>query len=134
MSKAFTKETDGELEYPDAADERPLTVKNYMTPLSFRQMEDERRQLLQTERPKVVDVVSWAAGNGDRSENGDYIYGKRRLREIDRRIRFLTKRLESAIVGRSGKADQPLSGVLRGNCHHRLQQRRATNSPNRRHR
>ena len=61
-------------------------------------MQEERKQLQQTERPRVVDIVSWAAGNGDRSENGDYIYGKQRLREIDRRLRFLTKRLESAEI------------------------------------
>ena len=75
-----------------------LGVKNYMTPQGHRQMQDELRQLLRVERPKVVETVAWAAGNGDRSENGDYIYGKRRLREIDRRIRFLSKRLESAEV------------------------------------
>ena len=72
--------------------------KNYMTPSGFRRLQDELRDLARVERPKVVEVVSWAAGNGDRSENGDYIYGKKRLREIDRRIRFLTKRLESAEV------------------------------------
>jgi transcription elongation factor GreB len=76
----------------------PAGAKNYMTPESFRAMQDELRELLRVERPKVVEVVSWAAGNGDRSENGDYIYGKKRLREIDRRVRFLTKRLESAEV------------------------------------
>ena len=69
-----------------------------MTPRGHRGMQDELRRLLRVERPKVVETVAWAAGNGDRSENGDYIYGKRRLREIDRRIRFLTKRLESAEV------------------------------------
>ena len=73
-------------------------VKNYMTPEGHRRMQDELRRLLRVERPKVVETVAWAAGNGDRSENGDYIYGKRRLREIDRRIRFLSKRLESAEV------------------------------------
>jgi transcription elongation factor GreB len=72
--------------------------RNYMTPRGFRRLEDELRQLARVERPKVVEVVAWAAGNGDRSENGDYIYGKKRLREIDRRIRFLTKRLESAEI------------------------------------
>ena len=76
----------------------PAGAKNYMTPYGFRRMQDELRQLTRVERPKVVEVVAWAAGNGDRSENGDYIYGKRRLREIDRRIRFLTKRLESAEI------------------------------------
>jgi transcription elongation factor GreB len=73
-------------------------AKNYMTPNGFRQLQDELRTLTKVERPKVVEVVSWAAGNGDRSENGDYIYGKKRLREIDRRIHFLAKRLETAEV------------------------------------
>src|SRR5882672_2432610 len=73
-------------------------TKNYMTPNGFRQLKDELRRLRRVERPKVVEVVSWAAGNGDRSENGDYIYGKKRLREIDRRIRFLGKRLELAEI------------------------------------
>jgi transcription elongation factor GreB len=72
--------------------------KNYITPEGYRRMQEELRQLMREERPKVVEVVSWAAGNGDRSENGDYIYGKKRLREIDRRIRFLTKRLEDSQV------------------------------------
>jgi transcription elongation factor GreB len=76
----------------------PDGVKNYMTPQGFQQLRDELHRLLRVERPKVVEIVSWAAGNGDRSENGDYIYGKRRLREIDRRIRFLGKRLESSEV------------------------------------
>jgi transcription elongation factor GreB len=76
----------------------PAGVKNYISPEGFRRMQDELRTLLREERPKVVEVVSWAAGNGDRSENGDYIYGKKRLREIDRRVRFLTKRLEIAEV------------------------------------
>ncbi len=71
---------------------------NYITTEGFARLREELKELLYTERPKVVEVVSWAAGNGDRSENGDYIYGKRRLREIDRRIRYLTKRLESAEV------------------------------------
>ena len=97
MSKAFTKETDDtdELEEPEAL---PSGVKNYMTPFGFATLQAELRQLQREERPKVVEVVSWAAGNGDRSENGDYIYGKKRLREIDRRVRYLTKRLESAEV------------------------------------
>jgi transcription elongation factor GreB len=72
--------------------------KNYLTPAGFERLREELRQLLNVERPKVVEVVSWAAGNGDRSENGDYIYGKRRLREIDRRIRFLQQRLDIAVV------------------------------------
>jgi transcription elongation factor GreB len=98
MSKAFVKETEDEADLPDEAPALPRGVKNYMTPHGHRSLQDELRQLLREERPKVVETVAWAAGNGDRSENGDYIYGKRRLREIDRRIRFLTKRLESAEV------------------------------------
>jgi transcription elongation factor GreB len=99
MSKAFVKEV------PDADDDPaevgppiPAGVKNYMTPVGHRRIQLELRHLLREERPRVVDTVAWAAGNGDRSENGDYIYGKRRLREIDRRIRFLTKRLEIAEI------------------------------------
>ena len=98
MSKAFVKETDDEDDLPDKPLAIPAGVKNYMTPEGHRRMQDELRRLLRVERPKVVETVAWAAGNGDRSENGDYIYGKRRLREIDRRIRFLSKRLESAEV------------------------------------
>jgi transcription elongation factor GreB len=97
VSKAFTKETDDADEAaPDDAQALPQGVKNYMTPAGFRAMQDELQLLARVERPKVVETVAWAAGNGDRSENGDYIYGKQRLREIDRRIRFLTKRLEAA--------------------------------------
>ncbi len=96
MSKAFTKENDDE-EEPEQPEIATGPLKNYMTPTGFHQLQDELRQLLQ-ERPKIVEVVSWAAGNGDRSENGDYIYGKKRLREIDRRVRYLTKRLESATI------------------------------------
>lgn len=97
MSKAFTKETDREeeLEEPQPL---PQGVKNYMTPHGFATLQEELRQLMRVERPKIVEVVAWAAGNGDRSENGDYIYGKKRLREIDRRVRYLSKRLESAEV------------------------------------
>jgi transcription elongation factor GreB len=99
MSKAFTKETDAEdEELPDAVDSLPAGAKNYITPEGLARLEEELRRLMRVERPKVVEVVSWAAGNGDRSENGDYIYGKKRLREIDRRIRFLVKRLEIAEV------------------------------------
>jgi transcription elongation factor GreB len=73
-------------------------ARHYITPQGFQRLRDELHELVRVERPRVVDVVAWAAGNGDRSENGDYIYGKRRLREIDRRIRFLSQRLESAVV------------------------------------
>jgi transcription elongation factor GreB len=89
---------DGDDGDDEAAAGLPAGAKNYITPAGFRRMEAELRQLAQVERPRVVEVVAWAAGNGDRSENGDYIYGKRRLREIDRRIRFLRKRLEIAAV------------------------------------
>ncbi|HXP31809.1 MAG TPA: transcription elongation factor GreB [Stellaceae bacterium] len=98
MSKAFTKETEAEDALPEDEGALPAGVKNYMTPIGFARMQEELRQLARIERPQVVETVAWAAGNGDRSENGDYIYGKRRLREIDRRIRFLTKRLEAASV------------------------------------
>jgi transcription elongation factor GreB len=99
MSKAFTKEPDGDDE--DEAEDAPalpIGTKNYMTPQGFAMLRAEYRHLLRVERPKMVEVVSWAAGNGDRSENGDYIYGKKRLREIDRRVRFLSKRLEASEV------------------------------------
>jgi len=101
MSKAFTKESDGDDDddaLAQASDGEAVPVKYYLTPRGFAQLQQELRTLLYTERPKVVEVVSWAAGNGDRSENGDYIYGKKRLREIDRRVRYLTKRLEAAEV------------------------------------
>ena len=98
MSKAFVKETDDDEELPDEMPALPAGTKNYITPDGFRRLRDELKQLQQVERPKIVDIVSWAAGNGDRSENGDYIYGKKRLREIDRRMRFLAKRLEIAVV------------------------------------
>ena len=105
MSKAFVKETDDEPEVTVEAPAIPAGVKNYMTPEGHRQMQEELRRLMREERPKVVEVVAWAAGNGDRSENGDYIYGKRRLREIDRRIRFLTRRLDLAEVVDSSKQE-----------------------------
>lgn len=99
MSKAFTKENDeDEQDEPEEPDVLPVHVKNYMTPRGFSMLQSELRQLMNDERPKIVEIVAWAAGNGDRSENGDYIYGKRRLREIDRRIRYITKRLDSAEV------------------------------------
>ena len=103
MSKAFTRESDGENDEPDQAAEEaahaPLAgVKNYITPAGLQRLKDEHRFLLTRERPAVTQVVAWAAGNGDRSENADYQYGKRRLREIDRRIRFLTKRIDAAEV------------------------------------
>ena len=97
MSKAFTRETESQDEGDDIP-QPPLPVngKNYITPHGYTSLRAELLDLIDNERPKVVEVVHWAASNGDRSENGDYIYGKKRLREIDRRIRFLTKRLEIA--------------------------------------
>lgn len=97
MSKAFTKETDDD-EEPEQPDTPSLTHKNYVTPSGFAALQNELRILLREERPKIVETVRWAAGNGDRSENGDYIYGKKRLREIDRRMRYLTKRIENAEI------------------------------------
>ena len=97
MSKAFTRETDGE---DDDISLPPLPAgsKNYITPLGYAALRAELFDLMDNERPRIVEIVHWAASNGDRSENGDYHYGKKRLREIDRRIRFLTKRLEIAKV------------------------------------
>ena len=100
MNKAFTKETDeaaDDVEF-DSGPALPAGAKNYITATGHRRLQDELKALIKVERPKVVETVSWAAGNGDRSENGDYIYGKKRLREIDSRIRFLTKRLEIAEI------------------------------------
>jgi transcription elongation factor GreB len=98
MSKAFVKESededDEELESPGV----PVGTRNYITPPGHKRLKDELLHLIDAERPEVVRTVAWAASNGDRSENGDYIYGKKRLREIDRRIRFLTKRLDIAEV------------------------------------
>ncbi|NOL50272.1 transcription elongation factor GreB [Pelistega europaea] len=98
MSKAFTKETDHEEEDEVQEASLPKGLKNYMTLQGYQTLRQELEHLVKVERPEVVSVVSWAASNGDRSENGDYIYGKKRLREIDRRMRFLTKRLEMAEV------------------------------------
>ena len=114
MSKAFTREGDA----PDDDDPPEFAIppgtKNYLTPEGYRRLHAEFTQLMDVERPEVVRTVSWAASNGDRSENGDYIYGKRRLREIDRRIRFLTKRLERAEVvdpALRGATDQVFFGA-----------------------
>ena len=104
MNKAFTKENDGGNDNDDDDDGSPALpplpagAKNYITPAGYARLRSELMTLLDDERPKVVEIVSWAAKNGDRSENGDYLYGKKRLREIDRRIRFLTKRLDIAEV------------------------------------
>jgi transcription elongation factor GreB len=98
MNKAFTKESDSEDEDSSPEPQVPAGTKYYVTRTGFLKLKEELDHLVRVERPEVVSVVSWAASNGDRSENGDYIYGKRRLREIDRRIRFLIKRLEIATV------------------------------------
>jgi transcription elongation factor GreB len=101
MNKAFTREPDGDLDDDeDGAGLPPLPAggKNYITPQGYQRLRAELLNLIDVERPKMVEVVHWAASNGDRSENGDYLYGKKRLREIDRRIRFLTKRLDIAEV------------------------------------
>lgn len=100
MSKAFVTETDKEDDddLPDDPNPLPPNVKNYMTPDGHAALAAELENLLRVERPKIVEIVSWAAGNGDRSENGDYIYNKKRLREIDRRVRYLMKRLDDAEI------------------------------------
>ena len=98
VNKAFVKESDDEDEDEAPESRIPAGTKNYMTVRGHAALRAEFEHLVKVERPAMVQVVSWAAGNGDRSENGDYIYGKKRLREIDRRIRFLTKRLESAVI------------------------------------
>jgi transcription elongation factor GreB len=100
LNKAFVKEPQGDDEDEDAPGLPPLPpgARNYLTPAGYLRLREELKTLLDIERPKVVETVSWAAKNGDRSENGDYLYGKKRLREIDRRIRFLTRRLDIAEV------------------------------------
>jgi transcription elongation factor GreB len=99
MNKAFTRESETDLDdEQELASPLPAGARNYMTPGGFARMKDELEHLVQKERPELVATVAWAAGNGDRSENGDYIYGKKRLREIDRRIRFLIRRLDNAEV------------------------------------
>lgn len=109
MSKAFTKELDEIDDEEDPHATRPLLsgVKNYITPMGYQRLKDEMDHLWKVERPELVKTITWAASNGDRSENADYIYGKRRLREIDRRLRFLSNRLENAVV---------VDPVQRGTC------------------
>ena len=115
MNKAFVRETDGEDEEElQPALALPAGVRNYISPAGHARLKSELEELVKRERPHIVEIVSWAASNGDRSENGDYIYGKRRLREIDRRIRFLTKRLEIAEIVdplRQGDNDQVFFGA-----------------------
>src|SRR5438128_9747484 len=118
MSKAFVKEDAAEPETPahlphGEAPAAPAHGKNYITAEGFARLQAEKKQLLEVERPDVVKTVAWAASLGDRSENADYIYGKRRLREIDRRVRFLIKRLEAAEIVRSSgrETDQVFFGA-----------------------
>jgi len=113
MSKAFVKEDADSSDAPQGAEAPPPIGKNYITPEGFARLQSEKKQLLEVERPEVVRTVAWAAALGDRSENADYIYGKRRLREIDRRVRFLIKRLEAAqIVHCAGRdSDQVFFGA-----------------------
>ena len=99
MSKAFTRESDGDDDDLDRESPTvPGGVQNYITPAGLKRLHEEFDRLWKVERPKLVETVAWAASNGDRSENGDYIYGKRKLREIDRRLRFLNQRIDSAVV------------------------------------
>ena len=115
MNKAFVRETEGDDdEELEPSLKLPAGTRNYITPAGHGRLKSELEHLVKRERPHVVEIVSWAASNGDRSENGDYIYGKRRLREIDRRIRFLTKRLDVAEVIdplRQGDNDQVFFGA-----------------------
>jgi len=115
MNKAFVRESDSDDEEElQPALKLPAGTRNYITPVGHARLRDELENLVKRERPHVVEIVAWAASNGDRSENGDYIYGKRRLREIDRRIRFLTKRLEIAEIVdplRQGNNDQVFFGA-----------------------
>ncbi len=120
MSKAFTRETDDDDDDEVSLPAIPAGTKNYITPEGYRRLKAEYMHLLDVERPALVQTVHWAASNGDRSENGDYIYGKKRLREIDRRLRFLAKRLENSEVidpaQRQG-CDQVFFGATVTVCH-----------------
>src|SRR5277367_2151094 len=116
MNKAFVKESEdqGDDDLEAGLPALPPGSKNYITPTGYKRLKDELLHLLDEARPEVVRMVSWAASNGDRSENGDYIYGKRKLREIDRRMRFLTKRLDLAEVvdaSRQENLDQVFFGA-----------------------
>jgi len=114
MSKAFTRESDTEDDESEPSVQLPVGVKNYITPSGYRKLKEELDHLWKVERPALVKTITWAASNGDRSENGDYIYGKKRLREIDRRVRFLRKRMELAEVvdpAQRGECDQIFFGA-----------------------
>jgi transcription elongation factor GreB len=112
MSKAFVRESEDDGEAPELQPAQP-PAKNYISPAGYARLKEELKALVEVERPEVVRTVSWAAKNGDRSENGDYLYGKKRLREIDRRVRFLIKRLEAAeVVDTAGRdSDQVFFGA-----------------------
>jgi transcription elongation factor GreB len=112
MSKAFVRESEDDDEEP-RGEPAPPPAKNYISPAGYARLKAELKQLVEAERPEVVRTVTWAAKNGDRSENGDYLYGKKRLREIDRRVRFLIKRLEAAeVVDSAGRdSDQVFFGA-----------------------
>jgi transcription elongation factor GreB len=117
VSKAFTRESDvddeDDVDAAEAVAPLPVGARNYMTPGGFARLSGELDQLVKKERPELVTTVAWAAGNGDRSENGDYIYGKKRLREIDRRIRYLIKRLDVAeVVDPGAPRDDDLAGQV----------------------
>jgi transcription elongation factor GreB len=117
MNKAFTREndTDADDDEQEQVSSLPAGARNYMTPGGFGRMKDELERLVQKERPELVATVAWAAGNGDRSENGDYIYGKKRLREIDRRIRFLIRRLDIAeVVDPAAQRDEGTDQIFFG--------------------
>jgi transcription elongation factor GreB len=116
MNKAFTRETETDEDGgPEPASPLPAGTRNYMTPGGFARMKGELERLVQKERPELVATIAWAAGNGDRSENGDYIYGKKRLREIDRRIRFLIRRLDAAeVVDPEARRDEGADQVFFG--------------------
>ena len=112
MSKAFVREQEP-AEPAAPAGAAPPAAKNYISPAGYARLKAELRSLVEAERPEVVRTVAWAASNGDRSENGDYLYGKKRLREIDRRVRFLIQRLENAeVVDSAGRdTDQVFFGA-----------------------
>jgi transcription elongation factor GreB len=113
MSKAFVRETGAAEPEAPPLEPAPAPARNYVSPAGYARLKAELKQLVEVERPEVVRTVAWAAANGDRSENADYIYGKKRLREIDRRVRFLIKRLESAqVVDAAGRdTDQVFFGA-----------------------
>lgn len=114
MSTAFTRGNDIEENEPESSVQLPVGTKNYITPSGYRRLKEELDQLWKVERPELVKTITWAASNGDRSENGDYIYGKKRLREIDRRVRFLRKRIELAEVvdpAQRGRCEQVFFGA-----------------------